>query len=176
MEDFNMLRDRLELTDDRRLMLDSVHMVLMPRWFFGAIMRCVKETTGEAVARKIYYDAAYEGAYRWGQAMAEKGLTGHEIMDQYLGSLSIRGWGGFEIVRMSVEKGRGVFRLKNSATALELGRTGSDTCYQMPGAMAGAFQLILDNAGSNLKVKGREVKCLAKDDPHCEYVVEAIEK
>lgn len=176
MEDFNLLKDRLELTDDHRLMLDSVHMVLMPRWFFGAIMRCVQEAAGEAVARKVYYDAAYEGAYKWGQAQAEKGLTGQEIMEQYLGSLSIRGWGGFEMLSMDLEKGRGVFRLKNSATAQELGRPGSDTCYQMPGAVAGAFQLILDMAGSHLKVEGREVTCLSKDDPYCEYVVEAIEE
>jgi predicted hydrocarbon binding protein len=77
---------------------------------------------------------------------------------------------------MDLEKGRGVFRLKNSATAQELGRPGSDTCYQMPGAVAGAFQLILDMAGSHLKVEGREVTCLSKDDPYCEYVVEAIEE
>ena len=174
MESFEMLKNRLRLTDDHRLMLDSVHMVLMPRWFFGAIMRCIEETAGHEVARKVYYDAAYEGAYKWGEAQAERGLVDRQIMEQYLGSLSIRGWGGFEIVGMDVDRGEGTFRLQNSATAEELGPSGKELCYQMPGAMAGAFQMILDKAGISLKVEGREVKCLAKGDPYCEYVVQPI--
>ena len=140
MEEFDGLIKSLELTDDHRLMLESVPMVLMPRWFFGAIMRCLEEAAGKEVARKVYYAAAYEGAYKWGQAQVEKGLRGRKIMEQYLGSLSIRGWGGFEIINLDLDQGRGVFRLYNSATAQELGRGEGEVCHQMPGAMAGAVR------------------------------------
>ena len=176
MEKFSELKRRLEMTNDHRLMLESVPMVLMPRWFFGAIMRCLEETAGKETAQKVYYDAAFEGAYKWGQAQVEKGLKGREIMEQYLGSLSIRGWGGFEIIEMDIDQGRGIFRLHNSATAQELGQGTADVCYQMPGAMVGAFQLILDKAGIDLKVEGREVKCLAQGDSYCEYVVAPVGK
>lgn len=171
MEEFDGLKKSLILTDDHRLMLEAVPMVLMPRWFFGAIMRCLEEAAGKEIAQKVYYDAAFEGAYKWGQAQAAKGLKGREIMEQYLGSLSLRGWGGFEIIEMDLDEGRGLFRLHNSATAKELGRGEGCVCYQMPGAMAGALQMILDQAGIDLRVKGAEVKCLAQGDSYCEYVV-----
>lgn len=169
---FKELINSLELTEDNRLMLGTVPMILMPRWFFVGIMNRVVERAGRETAAGIYYDAGYQGAYDWGKVQLEAGLTGRAVMEQYLGSMTSRGWGRFEIVAMDIPAGRGTFRVHDSALALELGAAGAEACLWHPGAMAGCFQVILDHQGIDLKVRGRETSCLAHGAACCESVVE----
>jgi predicted hydrocarbon binding protein len=169
---FQALKDKLELTLDNRLMLDGVAMILTPRWFFVGIMNRVAEEAGPEIAAKVYYEAGYEGAYKWGNVQIGKGLSGRAVMEQYLSSMTHRGWGRFEIVSFDETQGRGLFWFYDSAMALELGQTGQRVCTWVAGALAGGFQVILDHARSRLKVRGRETKCLSEGKPHCEFVVE----
>jgi predicted hydrocarbon binding protein len=151
-------------------------MLLMPRWFFVAIKKQVEALAGPEIARKVYYEAGYEGATLWAQTqIKEASLRGRAVMDQYLRSGSLRGWGRFEIVGFEIAKGTGVFRLYNSAIAEEKGSSKGLVCDHMPGSLAGAFQTILDHEGKNLKVVGRETRCLSKGDPWCEFVVEPFQ-
>lgn len=173
MGTFQELKDKLELTLDSRLMLGSVEMILMPRWFFVGIMKRVVREVGREAAARIYYGAGYEGAYNWSQVQIERGLSGREVMEQYLGSMTHRGWGRFEIVDLDLGTGRGLFRFYNSAVALEYGSREEEVCLWVPGAVAGAFQAILDQMGSNLKVRGREEVCLVQGgEDFCRFVVE----
>jgi len=174
METFEELKGRLTTSDDCRLMLDTVPMLLMPRWFFVAIKKQVEKLAGQDIAKNVFYEAGYEGATKWAQTqMREAGLTGQEVMEQYLRSASLRGWGRFEIVSFEEEKGKGLFRLHKSAVAEETGRGSKVVCDHLPGSLAGAFQAILDQKGKTLKVVGRERKCISKGDDLCEFVVEA---
>lgn len=61
MDTFKELINRLELTENKRLVLDEVPMVLMPRWFFVGIMKRVVAEAGSQIAAKIYYEAGHEG-------------------------------------------------------------------------------------------------------------------
>jgi predicted hydrocarbon binding protein len=172
MDTFKELINRLELTDNNQLELDTVPMILMPRWFFVGIMQRVVAEAGSDTASKIYYAAGYEGAYNWSKVQIEKGLRGSDILQQYLGSMTHRGWGHFEILHFDESTGRGSFRLHNSALALELGRAGEAGCLWVPGALAGSMQVILEHNGSALKVRGKETQCLSTGGPFCEYIVE----
>ena len=93
-------------------------------------------------------------------------------MEQYLGSMTCRGWGRFEIESLDPAAGRGIFSFHNSALALELGATGNAVCLWTAGAMAGAMQAILEAEGVDLKVVGREVECLSAGAGCCRIVVE----
>ena len=172
MDTFKELINRLELTDDNRLVLDTVPMVLMPRWFFVGILKRVVAEAGNETAANVYYQAGYEGAYNWSKVQIDKGLSGSAVMEQYLGSMTSRGWGRFEIVILDEANGRGVFRLHNSALALELGRTEAVSCLWVPGALAGSMQVISGLQDDSLKIRGREVQCLSTGAPYCEYIVE----
>jgi len=172
METFKELTNRLELSENNCLKLDTVPMILMPRWFFVGIMKRVVTEAGPDIASKIYYAAGYEGAYNWSKVQIEKGLKGLDIIEQYLGSMTHRGWGRFEILNFDEERGKGNFRLHNSALALERGRTGESICLWVPGAMSGSMQAILEQHGSELKVHGRETQCLSAGQPFCEFIVE----
>jgi predicted hydrocarbon binding protein len=173
METFEELRGRLSLTRENRLILDTVHMLLMPRWFFVAIKKQVEALAGPDIARKVYYEAGYEGATLWAQRqMKEAGLTGRAVMEQYLRSGSLRGWGHLEIVNFEIDKGTGFFRLHNSAVAEETGSGRGMVCDHLPGSLAGAFQAILDHERRGIRVVGRETKCMSNGDLWCEFVVE----
>lgn len=173
MEVFEELKGQLILNDQDRLMLGSVPMLLMPRWFFVAIKKQVETLAGREVSRKVYYEAGYEGATKWAKTqMKELGLTGRAVMEQYLGSASVRGWGRVEILEFDAERAYGRFRIHHSAVAEEAGRQGEMVCDHLPGSLAGAFQAILDHSGKKRKVMGRETKCLSKGDTWCEFLVE----
>jgi len=174
METFEQLKDKLKMTNQDRLMLETVPMLLMPRWFFVAIKKQVESRAGLDISRKVYYAAGYEGATLWAQTqMREAGLTGRQVMEQYLGSASIRGWGRFQILKFEEELGEGLFRLHHSAVAEEIGDQEEMACDHIAGSVAGAVQAILDNTGYNkIKVVGREIKCESKGDRYCEFDVE----
>ncbi len=104
METFKELTKRLELGENNCLKLDTVPMILMPRWFFVGIMKRVVTEAGPDVASKIYYAAGYEGAYNWSKVQIDKGLSGSAVMEQYLGSMTSRGWGRFEIISLHEAK------------------------------------------------------------------------
>jgi hypothetical protein len=172
MNEFESMKARLRLSADDRLLLDEVPMILTPRWFFVGIMKRVMSVAGPEAARRVYYDAGFDGAYSWGRKQIEKGLTGRAIMEQYLGSMTIRGWGRFEIVQFDEERGTGQFRFFHSAVALEWEKAEFETCLWAPGAIAGAIQVILDHRGIDLKARAIEKKCLAQGQPFCEFWAE----
>ena len=173
VEAFKDLKNRLDLTDSYRVMLGTVPMVLMPRWFFVAIKKQVEGLAGQVVAKKVYYEAGYIGATLWARThIKEAGISGRAVMEQYLGSATLRGWGRFEIVNFETGKGTGLFRLYHSAVAEETGRSPDVVCDHLPGSLAGAFQTILDHENINLKVTGREIKCASNNHPWCEFIVE----
>jgi predicted hydrocarbon binding protein len=172
MAQFEELKNQLVLSGDNRLMLGSVAMILMPAWFFSGIVQRVVTEAGSETAAKIYYDAGFDGAYQWGQVQIEAGLTGREIMEQYLGSMTQRGWGRFEIVKFDANRGQGLFRLHNSAVALSYGVVNQAVCIWVPGALAGAMQVILDHAEKEIQVKGKEIQCFSQGATHCEFAVQ----
>ena len=174
METFEELIKRLKLTEENRLVLDEVPMVLMPLWFFVGIKKRVGAEAGSERVAKIYYDAGYEGAYKWSKVQIENGLKGPAVLEQYLNSMTNRGWGRFEISSLDENKGRAIFRLQHSAMALEQGRTEEASCLWVPGAMAGSMQAVLESNGSPLKVSGKEVRCLSTGHSFCEFIVEPV--
>jgi predicted hydrocarbon binding protein len=172
VNDLNHIKKQLVLTDENRLVLGNVAMILMPAWFFSGILKRTVQNAGYDLAAQIYYDAGFDGAYQWGKVQIEAGLKRRQIMEQYLGSMTHRGWGRFEIIRFDDATGNGLFRLYNSAVALAHGPTDHPMCLWVPGALAGAMQVILDNANRPAKVIAREQQCLAQEADHCEFVVE----
>jgi len=93
-------------------------------------------------------------------------------MEQYLGSMSQRGWGRFEILKFDANRGDGLFRLYNSAVALSYGVVNQAVCIWVPGALAGAMQVILDHAEKEIRVKGTEAQCFSEGQSYCEFAVQ----
>jgi predicted hydrocarbon binding protein len=175
MESFTKMKDELTMNSDFGLVLGSVNMILMPRWFFVAIMEQVESRVGEDVAREIFYKASFEGGAKWAKVqITEAGLNGRSVIEQYNKSGSLRGWGNIETLSLDENRGKGTFRVYHSAVAEERGLTGKMVCYHLPGGLAGAFQTILNLSGKDIVVASREVKCISKGDRYCEISIEPM--
>jgi predicted hydrocarbon binding protein len=172
MNSFNALKNSLKINDKNQLIMNKFPMILMPRLFFGRIQKGMEDVVGSKITAQVYYNAAYNGAYNWGKMHIEQeGLSDKHVIEHYISSMSLRGWGRFEVDHMAPNKGIGLFRLHNSAIGQELGVTGAMVCLWVPGALAGAFQIILDKAQIPIKVAGRELRCISSGAEYCEFEV-----
>lgn len=173
---FHDIKERLELTAEHRLMLESVPMVLLPRWFFAAIMQRIAQLSDAATARQVLYEAGWEGAAKWvTEQMARHGLSGRAVMEQYMASAGQRGWGDLRVTAYDEAAGRVTVTLTHSSVAEEIGTAGRAVCDHLPGSIAGAMETIVATTGRRMKLAGRETKCIAKGDAHCEFEVAPAE-
>ena len=175
MDPFKKLKGKLELDNQHRILLGAIPMILTPRWFFVNVQKELEKAGGLKLAKEVYYRAGFESAYKYcrTQRKAEK-IAGIETIQMYLSSMSIRGWGKFKTVQLDEMRGKGIFRLYQSAFSDEYGPKGRAVCHCWPGAMAGAVQEIIDAKRFPLEVKGKELKCKAKGDEYCEFIVTPI--
>ncbi len=169
---YKALTAKLNLTPEHRLMLESVPMVLMPRWFFVAIKQQIEQLCDAQTAKQVLYQAGWEGATKWAnEQMTRNGLDGHSVMEQYMASAGLRGWGDLQITEYDETTAHVTVTLTNSAVAEETGQVGRAVCDHLPGSIAGAMQTILVHAGIDREVVGKETKCIAKGDTHCEFEI-----
>lgn len=172
-KDFDEIRAGLTMDKANRLILGSLPMILTPRMFFVNIQKKVEEISGIDTGHLVYYQAAFESGYRYMENSKKVyGITGKDLLQQYMDSVSLRGWGKFEILHLVEERGEGRVRLNHSAIAEEFGRVGRSVCYPLAGAIAGAMQFLADEQNKEIEVTGTEPLCMARGDPHCEFVVE----
>lgn len=167
------IKTRLTMDEAHRLILAKLPMILTPRMFFVNIQKKVEELSGIDTGHSVYYQAAFESAYRYMEnSKRVYGIAGRDLLQQYLDSLSGRGWGKFEILHVAEEKGEGRVRLDHSAIAEEFGTVGRSVCHAFAGALAGSIQFLANEHRRETEVRGTEPLCMAKGDPYCEFVVE----
>jgi len=175
-KDIEEIKARLIMDGGHRLILANLPMILTPRMFFVNIQRKIEEVSGIDTAHLVFYQAAFESAYHYMENSREVYMiTGRDLLQQYLDSLSVRGWGKFEILQLSEEEGEGRVRLSNSAISEEYGRVGRSVCHVWAGAMAGAIKFLADQLNRGVHLRGIENRCLSRGDPYCEFMVKPVE-
>ena len=170
MKDFESKTVPMDLTlKNDGLFSGDVPMLLIPRWFFRDILEKTIDTTDLNTAEGIYRQAGYQGAYNWCKAQMQRGYNDRKAMEQYLESMTCRGWGEFSIEEYIPEKGTGVFHYKmfkpSDAPQIEY------LCLWVAGAMAGGVQAVLDQLGIPLKAVGKEVSCMNHGEKWCTFHV-----
>ena len=174
-KDIQEIKASLTMDKAHRLILGNLPMILTPRMYFVNIQKKVEEISGIETGHLIYYQSAFEIAYRYMEnSKRVYRITGRDLLQQYMDSVSVRGWGEFEILHVDGKKGEGRVRLKNSAIAEEFGMVGRSVCYGLAGAIAGAIQFLSDQQGKRIEAVGTEPLCISKGDPYCEFVVEPM--
>lgn len=177
MRPFDDLKRKLSFDKNHRILLGIIPMIITPRWFFVNVQKELEKAGGLRLAKEIYYRAGFESAYKFCQALRKtERISGRDIVQRVLDGISVRGFGKFKIVKLDEEKGVGVFRLYQSGFSEEYGTIGRTVCHTWPGGMAGVVQEMVDARGFNFQIKGREVKCKARGDGYCEFVVAPIQK
>ncbi len=114
---FEEIRSCLEINDTGRVLLKGQEMVLLPRHFFRYILREVHHRAGERVFEDIFYKAGFDGAFTFCRRYREiNECSPREAVESYLGEMSARGWGAFDIERFV--PAQGVLQVTLSGSAL----------------------------------------------------------
>ncbi len=171
-KNINQIKAGLTMDENHRLVLANLPMILTPRMFFVNIQKKVEEVSGTDAAWRVFYEAAFDSAYRYmGNSKEVYTIAGKDLLQQYLDSLSARGWGEFEILQLVEDRGEGRVRLNHSAISEEYGRTGRSVCHVWAGALAGSIKFLAEESDNGMEVMGIETRCLSRGDPYCEFVV-----
>jgi len=147
----------------RIVMLDVDDVGAMFGWLdktFGsgghAILFDMGEATGRESAKKL------KDSY---------GLKGCDLIEAFLALHIAAGWFGYEVVECDEEELRFVIRLHGNFECTPfIGKKDRPASHLIRGALVGVFK---EAYGRKFKV--REVKCVAKGDEYCEFIIEPME-
>jgi len=163
---------RLHVDEEGRLLLDDVPLILAPRYFIAQLQKTMEELAGERAAATMAYKAGFTSGYYFAEKQSKIfGVSGREILQTYLNIASRRGWGKFTIVEYDQEKLTAKITIQASI-AEEWGNVGRPVCHMWRGGIAGILQYIADTTGKKIRIVGKETKCIAKGDPHCEIIAQ----
>lgn len=157
--------------EEGEIRLSELRVTLVPSALFGTMQRIFEKMTGAEIARQLLYIAGKEVARLYVEAMRKvesfSNLEDCLFLFQELESLS--GWGDIEVMEFDPENLNFRFAVKNSYAkeAFRKGETGQPVCSLMAGLLAGTIEALI-----NKPIDLVEVKCWAKGDDNCEFIVE----
>ena len=141
--------------------------ILIPLRIYGALYNSIEKIIGDAVAGVLYVVGKNIGkglAEEVKRRMNERGVSGlEELASDAVKLLEELGFGKVELVESSSEKF--VVRMYDSATSVHA-QKGKAVCHLERGMLAGIAEEIM---GKHYIAK--EVKCRAKGDPYCEFII-----
>jgi len=144
---------------ERTIMLDVDDMGAMFEWF---------DRTFGTGAHAILFDMGKQAGRSEAQRLErEYGLKGREIVEAFLALRSAAGWFGYEVVSYDEEKLVSVIRLYDNFECVPfVGKRDRPMSHLVRGGLAGLFSGVYKR---DFKVE--EVKCVAKGDRYCEFVL-----
>ncbi len=142
--------------------------VIVPRMLFTSMMGSMSRIVGEAAAGGVInYRAYMELGTQNITYFRKMGISDPpSLIDMALAFYAQMGW--FKVVKMewNETKKEKLIVLDNSAEAEAFGNKGKHVCYCTSGLLAG-----IHGSAFNVRVQGKELKCKAKGDPYCEFIV-----
>jgi len=132
---------------------------------FSWVYEKIKETYGSG-GEALFYHIGYS----FGEAVGEK-YKGEKITEDFIRedllAFQAFGWGIPEILRMDLEECVVILRFYDLFESIHVkGKKNRPNCHFVRGYLAGLFSKFF-----NKKMFAIETKCIAKGDPHCEFIV-----
>ena len=137
----------------------------------GAMFGWLDETFGSG-GHAILFDMGEAAGRESAKKLRESyGLKGCNLIETFLALHVAAGWFGYEVVECNEEELRFVIRLHgNFECAPFKGKRDRPMSHLIRGGLAGVFK---EAYGREFRV--REVRCIAKGDEYCEFVIERVE-
>ncbi len=134
---------------------------------FARIQKEAEEITGED-APIMFYEAGKHTGLKWAKQFKEKfGLDRMAIVKMLEKFFAEVGWGKF----FAEVKGEGaILRVENSFIAKNYGQSSVPVCHFIRGNSAGIWSGLYEK-----EMDSEEIKCMAKGDSHCEFVIEPVD-
>lgn len=143
----------------------GIRNVITPAKTIALIQAIATETVGKEQAAKIFYLAGKKIARECAKFLKSKlKIDGKLFFEEYIKTLPPRGWGQFKIDTITDEKIAA--KWIKSIFGSELPQTGVAVDHFGAGAAAGIAEVAFGGTW-----KGEEVKCVAKGDKYCEFVI-----
>ncbi|MCS4540738.1 MAG: hypothetical protein HY929_00210 [Euryarchaeota archaeon] len=163
-QDFQFMKEHLTLGIDGTLTLFNTKVLITPADLLSVFYRKSCESFGLARVNELMYNVGFTDSYNFAKFMSgSMKLKGTELIKTYLESLTVRGWGKFEVVHLDLERGEAFIRDHHCSFCSPLVDLSREVCFILDGAMAGIFSFV-----TGKEWKFIETKCIAKKDEYCE--------
>ncbi|MFX1451197.1 MAG: V4R domain-containing protein [Promethearchaeota archaeon] len=170
-QDIMSIKKDLEITREGELILRGTRILLMPRGTLLNIVEAVQDITNKDTAKEILYHAGERMAMQFCNILSSKyNLQGIAIIRAYAQIISTRGWGLVEIQDIDIENGMMRALVKRSLIGSGKHLEPEPQDYIPAGVFAGIMEYI-----TKMKLTCEEVKCVAKGDNVCEFIVKPYE-
>ena len=170
-QDIMSIKNDLEISRDGELSLRGARILLMPRGTFRSIVEAVEDITNDKTTKEILYHAGERMAMQYCNYLSSRfNLKGIGIIRTYAQMISTRGWGLVEILDVDFENGTMKARVNNPLLGSARNLKPEPQDYIPAGVFAGIMEFI-----TKKKLICNEIKCVAKGDSVCEFIVKPFE-
>ena len=148
---------------------ENQRVVIFRKLIYEALFNGVRKKFGSAGDAMLYYQGFTVGVEAYDEHVRAADSEKPEDLIEAAKAINMTlGWGIIDDVRVDVKRGKAQLRIYQSFEC-ELGK-GSEKPYSQfyRGAVAGLFARFF---GKDVKVD--EVKCIAKGDPYCEFLIKS---
>jgi predicted hydrocarbon binding protein len=152
---------------DGKIKLIDDPVVMMPRFIFTSMMTSLAKTMGEVPAGGVNYRAYWDMGKENVGHYKKMGITNpNHLADMAFAFYSQMGW--FRIIQMDWNEAAKTktITLEHTVESEAFGNTGKNVCFCTAGLLAG-----ITEGAFGIKVRGREIKCRSKGDPHCVFEI-----
>ncbi|NHI91599.1 MAG: hypothetical protein EAX96_03780 [Candidatus Lokiarchaeota archaeon] len=170
-QDLIKIKDELIIDKSGSLTLFGSRVLLIPQGTLMHIIDATEDLTDKEKSKEILYHAGERMALQFCQILTAKyKLRGMSIIRAYSQIVATRGWGITDIKEIDLDKGymRAIVKNPLIGTRDSLDKEAKD--YISAGVFAGMLEFV-----TKKKLICEEVKCLAKGDEFCEFIVRPFE-
>jgi predicted hydrocarbon binding protein len=140
--------------------------IITPVTTIADYMRVLRRELGRKRADDLMYEAMKDTAIKYLNHLQKHfSMSKVDMIKWAANTLGLAGWGRCTVISANAEEKKAVIRMYDSTVAKIVGKDTNPTDIILAGFFAGGESAVF---GSNVEVK--EVKCIAKGDPYCEFI------
>ncbi|MEM2136187.1 MAG: 4-vinyl reductase, partial [Candidatus Jordarchaeaceae archaeon] len=173
IEDFEPFKQQLKLVKQGYIELMGNRIVFLGGDYLSFILKNLFKIYGyENIYQQIYLLEKERGSSFFYPLAKEFKLSDlKDVLTYYFKILTLRGLGSYEIVEFDPDEGFLRFRVFDDPICSQLKDLGKPAGVIIAGTIAGTVEKY-----TGREYESQEVKCLAKGDEYCEYIVRPAEK
>ncbi|MHA1229021.1 MAG: V4R domain-containing protein [Candidatus Helarchaeota archaeon] len=170
ISDLQSLKDAIKMDRNGELTFKGSRAVLISNENIAAMLDSIEKLTNKKMAKEIQYNLGKDIAIQFGIFVSNKfRIEGEAIFDLWAKIAAARGWGLFNLEYFDIKAKVAHLKVNNTIIGSVKGKTGEMVDDLTAGIIAGIFEYITKE---NLIC--REVKCISKGDPVCEFIVKPL--
>ncbi len=142
-------------------------LIMIPIHIFVSIYKELQKLKGVDEDKFMYEIGKQEGIYWINELKKKYTMKPDDMFKWGMHSMSLAGWAKFKIIKVDlIKRDHAIYIAYDSAFSSFLGRTGKLSDPLIAGFFGGGGSVIY-----NKSLVCKEVKCISKGDPYCEFIV-----